>query len=74
MDATNVPNTTPEATDRASSFRLESRTSASEFPAPSIWPMRMPTALPMDRNTTLPSWNKVLEMFWAGTTSRPQVE
>ena len=37
----------------ARSFRLESRTSRSGRPAPSIWPMRMPTALPMDRNTTL---------------------
>ena len=47
------PNSTPEVMDTAISFRLESRTSGTGRLAPSICPMRMPTALPMDRNTTL---------------------
>ena len=68
------PKVSPELTDRASSFRLESRSSDSVRPAPSIWPMMMPTALPRDRNTTLARLNRVLVMFMAGTTSSPQVE
>ena len=58
----------------AISFRLASFTSSLGVEAPSIWPMRMPSAAPMDMNTTLVRLNRVEVMFSAGTTSRPQVE
>ena len=42
------PKRTPIETEKAMSFRLKSRTSASGFLAPSIWPIRMPTLTPRE--------------------------